>query len=205
MALAMCLHPKDLGYSDRLGFDFLWISIMFDLKRQRTPDGFRGRSALFVLLWWAVQRYIFAFIPQPLYGVRRQILRLFGASIGAGVLIRSSVRITYPWRVSIGEYSQVGDYVELYSLGAITIGSNTVVSQKSYLCAGTHDYQDETFPLEARPVKVQSNCWLAADVFVHPGCEIVSGTIVAARSTVCSSIETPGLYGGSPAKFLRPL
>lgn len=177
----------------------------FDLMRQKTPEGFRGRSALYVLLWWAVQRYIFAFVPQPFYAVRRQILRVFGASIGTGVLIRSSVRITYPWKVTIGEYSQIGDHVELYSLGSIVIGSNTVVSQKSYLCAGTHDYQDETFPLVAKPVNIQSNCWLAADVFVHPGCNITSGTIISARSTVCASIEIPGLYAGNPAKFLRSL
>jgi putative colanic acid biosynthesis acetyltransferase WcaF len=40
--------------------------------------------------------------------------------------------------------------VVLYSLGEIEIGNNTVISQKSYLCTGSHDYVKETFDIFAK-------------------------------------------------------
>ena len=176
---------------------------MYRLDDQRTPEGFRGRSALVVMIWWAVQQFVFSISPQPAYGFRRWILRVFGANVGKGVLVRPTVRITYPWKVTIGDFSQVGDFVELYSLGAIEIGSNTVISQRSYLCAGTHDFRDQTFPLVSKPIEIGSGCWIAADVFIHPGCKIGDRVIVAARSTVCESIHTTGIYEGNPARFIK--
>jgi len=45
------------------------------------------------------------------------LVRLFGGTVGKGVLIRSTANITYPWKVSIGNFSWIGDDVTLYSLG----------------------------------------------------------------------------------------
>src|SRR6185437_4485627 len=118
-----------------------------DLKQFKVSSNFRGRSGLTVQLWWLVQAVLFHPSPQILYGWRRFLLRLFGAKIGKQVIIRPSATITYPWKVSIGDYSWIGDNVELYSLGNITIGANAVVSQRSYLCAGTHNYQSIAFDI----------------------------------------------------------
>ena len=170
-----------------------------DLSQFKVPGRFRGRSGLIVLLWQLVQASFFACSPQPLYAWRRTLLRLFGARIGKGVLIRPSARITYPWKVDIGDYSWVGDHTELYSLGSITIGSNAVVSQKSYLCAATHDYRDITFPLVAKPIVVKDEAWIATDCFIAPGVTIGYGAIIAARSTVLADIPDGAIAAGTPA------
>src|SRR5271157_4561927 len=111
------------------------------------PDSFRGRSAIIVQLWWIVQFFFFNHSPQLLYGWRRFLLRIFGAQIGIKVLIRPSVKIVYPWKLKVGDYSWVGDDVSLYTLGDIEIGSNTVISQNCYLCTGSHDYASTTFDI----------------------------------------------------------
>ncbi len=98
---------------------------MFTLNKFSIPVGFRGKSALCVQLWWCVQATLFALSPQFMYRWRAFLLRLFGAKVGQGVIIRPSVRITYPWKVAIGDYSWIGDDVVLYSLGEISIGSNS--------------------------------------------------------------------------------
>jgi putative colanic acid biosynthesis acetyltransferase WcaF len=118
-----------------------------DLNTFKLPENFRGRNAFIVQLWWLVQGTFFRMSPQFMYGFRRFLLRLFGAKIGKKVIIRPTVRITYPWKVSIGNYSMVGDDVVLYSLGDIEIGDNVVISQKSYLCTGSHDYLQIDFPI----------------------------------------------------------
>ena len=118
---------------------------MQDLQKFKVPDNFRGKSKIIIQLWWIIQATLFRASPQVLYGWRRFLLRCFGAEIGKGVIIRPSTQITYPWKVTIGDYSWIGDDVVLYSLGEIIIGKNTVISQKSYICTGTHDYSKIDF------------------------------------------------------------
>lgn len=169
-----------------------------DLSRFRLPDGFRGRSALWVQIWWLVQATLFRASPQFAYGFRRSILRFFGARIGHRVLIRPSARITYPWKVAIGQGSWVGDNVVLYSLGNIEIGSNSVISQRSYLCAADHDYRIVEFPIRARPVHIGDQVWVGTDVFVGPGVCIGSGAVIGARSSVFKNMPSEMVCVGSP-------
>ena len=116
-----------------------------NLKDYSTPKDFRGRSKITVQLWWIIQATLFRLSPQFAYRWRRFLLRSFGARIGKNVIIRPSAKTTYPWKLTIGDYSWIGDEVVLYSLGEIEIGSNSVISQRSYICTGTHDYEAVDF------------------------------------------------------------
>jgi len=174
------------------------------LDRFRLPAGFRGRPAWYVQLWWLVQGTLFALSPQFMYGWRRFLLRLFGARIGQGVKIRPSVRVTYPWRVTIGDRSWIGDHAELYSLGEIEIGADVVVSQKAYLCAATHDYTRPTFDMLAKKIVIEDQAWIATDVFVAPGVRIGRGALIGARSSVFSDMPAGMICLGSPARPVRP-
>ena len=162
----------------------------FNLSRYSQPTDFRGKSKIYVQLWWLVQAILIGLSPQVFYGWRRFWLRMFGASIGKKVLVRPSVKITYPWKVSIGDHSWIGDDVVLYSLGEIEIGSNTVI----------HDYTKETFDIFAKKITVGNGCWLATDVFVAPGITIEDGAVIGARSSVFKNIETNTINIGSPTK-----
>lgn len=166
-------------------------------------SGFRGRSAWFVQLWWLVQSSLFGLSPQFCYGWRRWLLRVFGAKIGVGVLVRPSVRITYPWKLELGDYAWIGDDVVLYTLGNIKIGAHAVISQRSYLCTGSHEYARPTFDIFAKPIDVGAEAWLATDVFVAPGVMIGQGTVVGARSSVYGSLPAGMVTVGNPAKVIR--
>ncbi|MCR6638049.1 MAG: putative colanic acid biosynthesis acetyltransferase [Sporocytophaga sp.] len=167
------------------------------------PPNFRGKSGVVVQLWWIVEALFFNPSPQILYGWRRFLLRLFGAKIGKGVIIRPSVKTTYPWKVSIGDYSWIGDNVVLYSLGDISIGSNTVISQKSYLCTGSHDFEKTTFDIFAKEIIVEDEAWIASDVFIAPGVTVGKGAVVGARSSVFKNIEGGYVYAGNPLRKIR--
>jgi putative colanic acid biosynthesis acetyltransferase WcaF len=168
------------------------------------PAGFRGKSAVYVQLWWIVQALFFKPLPQICFPLRRLILRAFGARVGEGVRIRPGVEVTFPWKVSIGANSWIGDNVTLYSLGAISIGHNTVVSQNSYICAADHDYSDPAFAIRARPVRIEDEVWVASDVWVGPGVTIGSGAVVGARSTVTKDLPAAMVCAGSPCKPIKP-
>lgn len=138
-----------------------------------------------------------------MYGWRRFLLRSFGAKIGRGVILRPTMRTQFPWKVSIGDYSWIGDDVVLYSLGPISIGKNVVISQKGYLCTGSHDYTKPDFPIFFQAIHIEDECWLATDVFVGPGVRIGKGTVVGARSSVFKSLPPNKICIGSPVNVIR--
>ena len=180
------------------------LPLVQNLSIYRVDPKFRGRSPAFVQFWWIMAAIFFRGSPQVMYGFRRWILRLFGARIGKGVKVRPSVTVTYPWKVKIGANSQIGDDVVLYSYGDITIGDNVVISQNSYLCAGTHDFQSESFGLQAFPICIEDEVWLAADVFVAPGVSVGRGSVVGARSSVFADLPQMMICTGTPARPVRP-
>lgn len=169
----------------------------------QNPPGARGRSAVVVQLWWIIQATLFGMSPHFMFGWRRFLLRIFGAKIGDGVLVRPSARITYPWKISIGHRSWIGDNVVLYSLDQIAIGNDVVISQRAYLCTGNHNYSTPTFALITKSVAIEDEAWIATDVFVAPGVTIGRGAVIAARSTVVSDIASGAICKGNPAVKVR--
>lgn len=160
----------------------------------------RGRPGWVVLLWWLVQAIAFPLTPQPLNNVRCGILRLFGAKVGEGVLIRPTARFTYPWNVQIGDYSWIGDDVVFYSLDRIQVGEQCVISQKTYLCTGSHDLHDPTFGLVTGAIAIGNGAWIATDCFIAPGVQIGANAVVGARSTVFTSLPEQQVCWGTPCR-----
>lgn len=174
-----------------------------DLSLFIVPQTFRSKSKITVQLWWIVQGTIFSWSPQIFYGWRRFLLRLFGASIGKKVLIRSTAKITYPWNVSIGDYSWVGDDCVLYSLGKITIGAHVAVAHKVYFNTGGHNYQKITFDISSKDLIIEDECWITNDVYLAPGITIGKGAVIGARSTVLKDVPSGKVVVGSPAKIIK--
>lgn len=104
----------------------------------------------------------------------------------------------------MGDNSWVGDHVDLYTLGEINIGSNSVVSQRSYLCTGSHDFTKIDFPICAEPIVIEDGVWIATDVFVAPGVTVHRNSVVGARSSVFHDLAEGYVYVGSPAKPVKP-
>lgn len=175
-----------------------------DLSSFVLPKNFRGRSAWFVQLWWIVQATLFRMSPQVLYGWRRFLLRLFGAKIGRGVMIRPTAEITYPWKLTIGDHCWIGDHATLYTLGEIRIADNSVVSQHCYLAAATHDCAKPTFDMVAKTITIEPEAWLATRVFVAAGVTIGRGAVVGACSVVLKDVPAMMICAGHPARPLRP-
>ncbi|HTE34251.1 MAG TPA: putative colanic acid biosynthesis acetyltransferase [Chryseolinea sp.] len=174
-----------------------------DLSVFRVPETFRGKSKITVQLWWIVQATLFSWSPQFLYGWRIFLLKLFGARIGKHVKIRSTVKVTYPWKLSIGDYSWVGDDCVLYNLGDITIGNHVAIAHKVYVNTGGHEYDKMTFDIFFKPVAIEDECWITNDVYIAPGVTIGKGTIVSARSSVLKSLPPGKICVGTPAKPIK--
>ncbi len=131
------------------------------------------------------------------------VLKCFGAKIEWSSHIYASVKIWAPWNLEIGTNSSLGSKVDCYNQGRITIGANTVISQKTYLCASTHDYTKKDFPLILKPITIGNGVWVAADAFIGPGVRIEDNAVIAARSVVSKKVEKNTIIGGNPAKVIK--
>ncbi len=173
-----------------------------DLKSYRHPRPFgylvkRGIWACFQLPFWAVT-------PRALTGFRIFLLKAFGAKIGKGCRVNCGVRVWEPWNLVMGDYSTLGDSAEVYNLARIEIGSNTVISQKAYLCSATHDYTDPLFPLYSQPITIGSSVWVASGAFVGPGITIGDGAVVGACSVVTKDVPAWMVCAGNPCRPIKP-
>lgn len=131
------------------------------------------------------------------------LLRLFGAQVGRGVVIKPNVKIKYPWFLDIGDYTWIGEKVWIDNLAAISIGDNCCISQEAYLLTGNHDYKATEFSLIVAPINVGNGCWIGAKSIVCPGVNIEAGAILSVGSVANKTLEKNGIYQGNPAVFKR--
>lgn len=152
---------------------------------------------------WGFGKIAFHFSPRPCFGWRRFVLRCFGATVGCEVHIYNSAHIYFPWNLTIGDWSSIGEDAFIYNLGPVTIGQQVTISQRAHLCAGTHDYSDPTMPLLKPPIQVGDQAWVCADAFVGPGVTVGQGAVVGARAVAVKDVEPWTIVAGNPARVIK--
>jgi putative colanic acid biosynthesis acetyltransferase WcaF len=166
------------------------------------PDYTPGRSVIVCGLWSVLSLLVFQSGWLPFYGIKRWLLRLFGAAVGAGVVIKPDVRIKFPWRLRIGAQSWIGEGVWIDNLATVHLANDVCISQGAYLCTGSHDHRRVTFDLIVKPIVVQSEAWIGARAVVLPGVTVHRGAVVAAGSVVTRDVPSGVIVGGSPCRVI---
>lgn len=155
----------------------------------------RRREALWVLVKCLFFLHAFP-LPSEL---RVALLRAFGAKIGRGVILRSRLNVTYPWRLTIGDHVWLGEEVLILSLAQVTIESNVCISQRAFLCTGSHDFRSPGFDLITKPILIREGSWITAQAFVAPGVTIGPGSMVGAGAVVLRDVAPRAVVSGNPA------
>ncbi len=175
---------------------------MLEVRANRSHRKYSSRE-MFLRIGWGVAKWLFRISPRPCFGFRASLLRLFGAKVGERVHIYPSAVIYFPWTITVGNESAIGEDALVYSLGAITIGERVTISQRSHLCAGTHDYTRRDMQLVRLPITINDDAWICADAFVGPGVVIHRGAVVGARAAVFRDVDAWTVVGGNPARFIK--
>jgi len=163
----------------------------------------RGRSRLVELLWIVLGGVV---LGGAIPGSRQRvaILRLFGASIGQGVVLKPGIRVKFPWRLTIGDHSWIGESVWIDNLAPVEIGAHVCVSQGAYLCTGSHDRTKSTFDLITRPIRLENGSWVGAMACVAPGVTLGAESVLAMGSVATRDIAPGMIAQGNPANATRP-
>jgi putative colanic acid biosynthesis acetyltransferase WcaF len=158
-----------------------------------------GRPAFVRLLWLLISVLFVQCNWNPLSSVRIWLLRLFGATIGTGVVIKPGVQIKYPWFLSIDDAAWIGEHVWIDNLAQVTIGADVCISQGAFLLTGNHDYTKSSFDLMVKPIVLEEGVWIGAKTIVCPGVICRSHAVLTAGSVARTELLANMIYSGNPA------
>lgn len=161
-----------------------------------------GASFFKRALWYRFNSLFFS-SRFPLNGIKIFLLRLFGAKVGRGVIVKPSVNIKSPWLLEIGNHAWIGEKAWIDNLVLVKIGANVCISQGAMLLTGNHDYKKSSFDLITGTIVLEDGAWIGAQSVVCPGVTCKSHSVLSVGSVATSDMDAYGIYQGNPAVRMR--
>lgn len=158
-----------------------------------------GAGKLKQAAWYFVNALFFKNALNISSGTKIFFLKLFGAMIGEGVVIKPAVNIKYPWKLKIGNHSWIGEEVWIDNLSEVIIGNNVTVSQGALLLTGSHDHTKENFDFLSLPIILEDGAWIGAKAVVAGGVTCSTHSILGINSVAESNLQPYIIYKGNPA------
>jgi putative colanic acid biosynthesis acetyltransferase WcaF len=158
-----------------------------------------GAPKIKQLLWYFVNIIFFKNPFNIISPSKVFLLRIFGAKLGNGIIIKPSVSIKYPWKLQIGDYSWIGEHVWIDNLSDVVIGSSVTLSQGSLLLTGSHDHSKERFDFISLPIVLEDGVWIGAKAIVFGGVTCMSHSILGINSVAEQDMKQYIIYKGNPA------
>ena len=156
------------------------------------------------LVWNIVWTCLYRFSPRPFHAWRSMLLRLFGATMGPNCHFYPKSKVWAPWNLICADQVTAGDGAEIYNPSPIRLDSHVILSQDSYVCGATHDYDDPGFPLLAYTMHLGAYAWICARACVAPGVNVGEGAVLGLASVATRDMEPWTIYAGSPAIKIKP-
>lgn len=155
-------------------------------------------------MWFFVWTFFFRFTPPPFFNFWRIfLLKVFGADVSWSSKIYPSVKIFEPWNLKVGNNSLIGSNVDCYNYDKIIIGTNTIISQNTFLCTASRNFKSKSFNIITEKIVIKNNVWIAAYCFVAPGVTVQNGSVLLACSNLYKNTKENYIYSGSPAKLKK--
>ncbi|WP_341710275.1 WcaF family extracellular polysaccharide biosynthesis acetyltransferase [Limnobacter sp.] len=166
-------------------------------------DNFDRGASLIKEIFWILfgLPLLSSFVPGSFWRVF--LLRIFGAEVGRGVVIKPKLHVKFPWRLVVGNNSWVGECVWIDNLVDVVLGDNCCVSQGVYFCTGSHDWSRESFDLITKKISVGRCVWIGAFSRIGPGVEILEGSVCSLGSVLTKSTGVWEIWAGNPCVKLK--
>lgn len=155
------------------------------------------------IVWYVLSLMFFETAWNGFFGIKRTLLRLFGAKVGRGVVIKPKVKIKYPWLLEIGNHCWIGEGVWIDNLAKVTLAKNVCISQGALLLCGNHNYKKTSFDLIVKPIHLEEGSWVGAKAVVCPGVTLKSHAVLTVGSVATHDLEAYSIYQGNPAVKIK--
>lgn len=163
----------------------------------------KGASLIKRTLWYFVNALFVRASWNPFAAPKIMLLKIFGAKIGKGVVLKNNVIIKSPWNLVVGDDCWIGEGVWIDNLDMITLGNDVCVSQGALLLTGNHDYKSTSFDYRNAPIVIEDGAWIGANSTVCPGVSVHNHAILTVGSVATKDMEEWGIYQGNPAIKIR--
>jgi len=157
----------------------------------------------FIRTLWYFTNLIFFRSFFPFYSLKRSLLRLFGASVGKGLVLKPHVSIKYPWKLVIGDNVWIGENVWIDNLATVHLQNNSCLSQGALLLCGNHNYKKTSFDLIVGEIVIEEGAWVGAKAIVCPGVCLGSHSLLTVGSVAVKNLEAYWVYQGNPAQKVK--
>lgn len=164
---------------------------------------FKPGNSVKRFFWYFINLIYFKNPFNPFSKLKIFWLRVFGAKVGKGVVIKPAVNIKYPWLLEIGNHVWIGEHVWIDNLTKVKIGNNVCISQGALILCGNHNYKKSTFDLIVGEIKLEDGVWIGAKSIVTPRITCGTHAILTAGSVATSNLDAYTIYQGNPAVKIR--
>lgn len=154
-------------------------------------------------VWYVINAIFFCSRINPFSCLKVFLLRMFGAKIGCGVVIKQSVNIKYPWNLTIGDNSWIGENVWIDNLDKVNIGKNVCISQGAMLLCGNHNYNKASFDLMTGKIILEDGVWVGAKCVICPDVTMYSHSVLTVGSIAVHDCKAYAIYKGNPAVKIK--
>jgi len=151
------------------------------LSKFSKPTPYKNKLKFYA---WYLVNITFVNSSLPLSKIKIVLLRLFGAKIGNGVTINSSINIKFPWNLDIGNNCWLGSHVWIDNTEKVIIENDCCVSQGVYIVTGNHNFKKETFDYYGKQIKIEAHSWIRAKSIICPGANVKRDTFIKIGSII---------------------
>lgn len=187
-------EPKEPGPRDVYPMTMDEPVRVIDLSKAPGARQAWDRPRWIVYLWALFE---LAFITNPFQissGLRVRVLRLFGAEIGEGVLMRPRLRVKFPWKLSVGARSTFGEAVWIHNQARVEIGSDVDVSHDIFMTTGSHAFRTD-MALVTLPIAIEDGVWITSRCMVLAGSHIGRSAVILPNTVVRGEVPAGILFG----------
>lgn len=147
-------------------------------------------------------------IPPSHAKERDELVRELLGGIGKKYVLHSPFHCDFGFNIKVGE-NFVGNFnLTMLDEAEITIGDNVFIGPNTTLCTIIHELDPEKRNegiMQAKPIVIGDNVWIASNVVVLPGVTIGEGAVIGAGSVLTEDITPFSLAVGNPCKVKRKL
>lgn len=143
----------------------------------------------------------------PVVRARAWLCRFIFRKTGVKINIQKNVYFGKGNRISIGDYSGIGEGSILGQDDEIRIGNNVLIGPQLMIFTQNHNFSDRNRLIREqgatrKPVLIEDDVWIGARVIILPGVTLGRGSVVAAGAVVTKSFPPYSVIGGVPAKII---
>ncbi len=137
-----------------------------------------------------------------------KLIRNIFASVGNNCIVEQPFHCDYGINISSGDNLFINYNCVILDCNKVTFGNNVFIAPNCGFYTAGHpiDYKTRNTNIEyAKPINIQDNVWLGANVCVLPGVTIGNGCVIGAGSVVKNDIPPNSLAYGNPCVVIKKI